>query len=65
MNEYIVTLTKINTTGDTYYRVHSYTSGQAVRFKSLIQAEEFGNDQLNKRYSKTSSNVIWFDVVKI
>jgi hypothetical protein len=65
MNEYIVTLTKINTTGDTYYRVHSYTSGQAVRFKSLIQAEEFGNDQLNKTYSKTSSNVIWFDVVTI
>ena len=65
MNEYIVTLTKINTSGETYYRVHSYSSGQAVRFKSLIQAEDFGNDQLNKAYSKTSSNVIWFDVVKL
>ena len=65
MNEYIVTLTKINTSGETYYRVHSYSSGQAVRFKSLIQAEDFGNDQLNKTYSKTSSNVIWFDVVAI
>jgi hypothetical protein len=65
MFEYIVTLTKINTSGETYYRVHSYTSGQAVRFKSIVQAEEFGNDQLNKTYSKTSSNVIWFDVVKI
>jgi len=65
MNEYIVTLTKINTSGETYYRVHSYTSGQAVRFKSIIQAEEYGNDQLNKAYSKQTSNVIWFDVVKI
>ena len=64
MNEYIVTLTKINTSGQTYYRVHSYSSGQAVRFKSIIQAEEFGNDQLNK-YSRQTSNVIWFDVVKI
>jgi hypothetical protein len=65
MNEYIVTLTKINTSGQTYYRVHSYSSGQAVRFKSIIQAEEFGNDQLNKAYSKLSSNVIWFEVVAI
>ena len=65
MNEYIVTLTKINTSGETYYRVHSYSSGEAVRFKSIIQAEDFGNDQLNKTYSKTSSNVIWFDVVKL
>jgi hypothetical protein len=65
MNEYIVTLTKINTSGETYYRVHSYSSGEAVRFRSIIQAEEYGNDQLNKTYSKTSSNVIWFDVVKI
>ena len=65
MFEYIVNLTKINLKGETYYRTHSYTSGQAVRFKSIIQAEEYGNDQLNKTYSKTSSNVIWFDVVKI
>ena len=65
MNEYIVTLTKINTSGETYYRVHSYSSGEAVRFRSIIQAEEYGNDQLNKTYSKTSSNVIWFDVVKL
>lgn len=65
MNEYIVTLTKINTSGQTYYRVHSYTSGQAVRFRSILQAEEFGNDQLNKAYSKQTSNVIWFDVVAI
>ena len=65
MNEYIVNLTKINTKGETYYRTHCYSSGQAVRFKSIIQAEEYGNDQLNKTYSKTSSNVILFDVVKI
>jgi len=65
MNEYIVTLTKINLRGETYYRTHCYSSGEAVRFKSIIQAEEYGNDQLNKAYSKTSSNVIWFDVVKI
>ncbi len=65
MFEYIVNLTKINLKGETYYRTHSYTSGQAVRFKSLTQAEEFGNDQLNKAYSKKTSNVIWFDVVKI
>ena len=65
MNEYIVALTKINTSGETYYRVHSYSSGEAVRFRSIIQAEEYGNDQLNKTYSKTSSNVIWFDVVKL
>jgi hypothetical protein len=65
MNEYIVNLTKINLRGETYYRTHCYSSGQAVRFKSIIQAEEYGNDQLNKAYSKTSSNVIWFDVVKI
>jgi len=65
MNEYIVNLSKINLRGETYYRTHCYSSGQAVRFKSIIQAEEYGNDQLNKAYSKTSSNVIWFDVVKI
>ena len=65
MNEYIVNLTKINLRGETYYRTHCYSSGEAVRFKSIIQAEEYGNDQLNKAYSKTSSNVIWFDVVKI
>ena len=65
MNEYIVNLTKINLKGETYYRTHCYSSGQAVRFRSIIQAEEYGNDQLNKTYSKTSSNVIWFDVVKI
>ena len=65
MSEYIVNLTKINLKGETYYRTHCYMSGEAVRFKSIIQAEEFGNDQLNKTYSKTSSNVIWFDVVKI
>jgi hypothetical protein len=65
MNEYIVNLTKINLRGETYYRTHCYSSGQAVRFKSIIQAEEYGNDQLNKAYSKTLSNVIWFDVVKI
>ena len=65
MNEYIVNLTKINLKGETYYRTHCYSSGEAVRFKSIIQAEEYGNDQLNKAYSKTSSNVIWFDVVKI
>ena len=65
MNEYIVNLTKINLKGETYYRTHCYSSGEAVRFKSIIQAEEYGNDQLNKTYSKTSSNVIWFDVVKI
>ena len=65
MSEYIVNLTKINLKGETYYRTHCYSSGQAVRFRSIIQAEEYGNDQLNKTYSKTSSNVIWFDVVKI
>ena len=65
MNEYIVNLTKINLKGETYYRTHCYSSGQAVRFRSIIQAEEYGNDQLNKTYSKTSSNVIWFDVVAI
>lgn len=65
MNEYIVNLTKINLRGETYYRTHCYISGEAVRFKSISQAEEYGNDQLNKAYSKTSSNVIWFDVVKI
>ena len=65
MSEYIVNLTKINLKGETYYRTHCYSSGEAVRFKSIIQAEEYGNDQLNKAYSKTSSNVIWFDVVKI
>lgn len=65
MSEYIVNLTKINLRGETYYRTHCYSSGEAVRFKSIIQAEEYGNDQLNKTYSKTSSNVIWFDVVKI
>ena len=65
MNEYIVNLTKINLKGETYYRTHCYSSGEAVRFKSIIQADEYGNDQLNKTYSKTSSNVIWFDVVKI
>ena len=65
MFEYIVNLTKINLKGETYYRTHSYTSGQAVRFRTLKAAEEFGNDQLNKAYSKKSSNTIWFDVVKI
>ena len=65
MNEYIVNLTKINLKGETYYRTHCYSSGQAVRFKSILQAEEYGNDQLNKTYSKTSSNVIWFNVVAI
>ena len=65
MFEYIVNLTKINLKGETYYRTHCYSSGQAVRFRSILQAEEYGNDQLNKTYSKTSSNVIWFDVVKI
>ena len=65
MNEYIVNLTKINLKGETYYRTHCYSSGQAVRFRSIIQAEEYGNDQLDKTYSKTSSNVIWFDVVAI
>jgi hypothetical protein len=65
MSEYIVNLTKINLKGETYYRTHCYSSGEAVRFKSIIQAEEYGNDQLNKTYSKTSSNVIWFDVVAI
>lgn len=65
MNEYIVNLTKINLKGETYYRTHIYSSGEAVRFKSIVQAEEFGNDQLNKAYSKQVSNVIWFDVVKI
>jgi len=65
MFEYIVNLTKINLKGETYYRTHSYTSGQAVRFKSIVQAEEFGNDQLNKAYSRQTSNVIWFEVVKI
>ena len=65
MNEYIVNLTKINLKGETYYRTHCYSSGEAVRFRSILQAEEYGNDQLNKAYSKTSSNVIWFDVVKI
>jgi hypothetical protein len=65
MSEYIVNLTKINLKGETYYRTHCYSSGQAVRFRSILQAEEFGNDQLNKTYSKTSSNVIWFDVVAI
>ena len=65
MFEYIVNLTKINLKGETYYRTHSYTNGQAVRFKSILQAEEFGNDQLNKGYSRQTSNVIWFDVVKI
>ena len=65
MSEYIVNLTKINLRGETYYRTHCYSSGEAVRFKSIIQAEEYGNDQLNKTYSKTSSNVIWFDVVKL
>ena len=64
MNEYIVNLTKINLKGETYYRTHCYSSGEAVRFKSIIQAEEYGNDQLNK-YSRQTSNVIWFDVVKI
>jgi hypothetical protein len=65
MSEYIVNLTKINLKGETYYRTHCYSSGQAVRFRSILQAEEYGNDQLNKAYSKTSSNVVWFDVVKI
>ena len=65
MSEYIVNLTKINLKGETYYRTHCYSSGEAVRFRSILQAEEYGNDQLNKTYSKTSSNVIWFDVVKI
>ena len=64
MSEYIVNLTKINTKGETYYRTHCYLSGEAVRFKSIVQAEEYGNDQLNK-YSRQTSNVIWFDVVKI
>ena len=65
MSKYIVNLTKINLKGETYYRTHCYSSGEAVRFKSIIQAEEYGNDQLNKAYSKKISNVIWFDVVKI
>ena len=65
MNEYIVNLTKINLKGETYYRTHCYSSGEAVRFKSILQAEEYGNDQLNKAYSKQTSNVIWFDVVAI
>ena len=65
MNEYIVTLTKISPTGMTYYDTHTMGNGTAVRFRSIVQAEEYGNDQLNKTYSKTSSNVIWFDVVKL
>ena len=65
MNEYIVNLTKINFKGETYYRTHCYSTGQAVQFSSIAEAEEYGNDQLNKTYSKTSSNVIWFDVVAI
>ena len=64
MSEYIVNLTKINLKGETYYRTHCYSTGEAVRFKPIVQAEEYGNDQLN-RYSKQTSNVIWFDVVKI
>ncbi len=64
MSEYIVNLTKINLKGETYYRTHCYTNGEAVRFKSIVQAEEYGNAQLNK-YSKQTSNVIWFDVVAI
>jgi len=64
MSEYIVNLTKINTKGETYYRTHCYISGEAVRFKSIVQAEEYGNAQLNK-FSRQTSNVIWFDVVKI
>lgn len=65
MSEYIVNLTKINLKGETYYRTHCYSNGQAVRFKSIVQAEEFGNARLNDAYSKKTSNVIWFDVVKI
>ena len=64
-HQYIVNLTMINLRGETYYRTHCYLDGSAVRFRSMIQAEEFGNDQLNKTYEKGSSNTIWFDVVKI
>jgi len=64
MSKYIVNLTKLNLKGETYYRTHCYISGEAVRFKSIIQAEEYGNAQLNK-FSRQTSNVIWFDVVKI
>ena len=39
--------------------------GALAEALSPALAEEYGNDQLNKAYSKTSSNVIWFDVVKI
>ena len=65
MNEYIVNFTKINTKGETHYETHKMSNGTAVRFRSIVQAEEFGNDQLNKPMSKTLSNVIWFDVVAI
>ena len=64
MSKYIVNLTKINLKGETYYRTHCYSTGEAVQFNSILQAEEYGNDQLNK-YSKQTSNVIWFDVVAI
>jgi hypothetical protein len=55
MSEYIVNLTKINLKGETYYRTHCYISGEAVRFKSIIQAEEYGNDQLNKAYARNQA----------
>ncbi len=64
MSKYIVNLTKINLKGETYYRTHCYSTGEAVQFNSILQAEEYGNDQLNK-YSRQTSNVIWFDVVAI
>lgn len=65
MNEYIVNFTKISPTGMTYYDTHTMGNGTAVRFRSIVQAEQYGNDQLNKPMLKTSANVIWFDVVKI
>jgi hypothetical protein len=64
MSKYIVNLTKINLKGETYYRTHCYSTGEAVQFSSIAEAEEYGNAQLNK-YSRQTSNVIWFDVVKI
>ncbi len=64
MSKYIVNLTKINLKGETYYRTHCYSTGEAVQFNSILQAEEYGNDQLNK-FSRQTSNVIWFDVVAI
>jgi hypothetical protein len=65
MSEYIVNFTKISPTGMTFYDIHTMGNGTAIRFRSIVQAEQFGNDQLNKPMSKTSANVIWFDVVKI